>query len=296
VRGCEQDGADHPPHLFLGASDVSTYAVGDLQGCFASLQALLTKVAFNSAQDRLWLVGDLVNRGPNSLECLRFVRSLGQRAIVVLGNHDLHLLAVAAGISKIGRRDTIGPILDAPDCDELLDWLRQQKLLHVDGNFLMVHAGLLPQWSLTQALRLAGEVESLLRGASHRAFLQSMYGNEPNVWDDNLIGNARHRLVTNAMTRMRVLGNNNELDLEFKGELASLPPGLVPWFTKRHPSFADKTILAGHWSALGLYETPNFIGLDSGCAWGRQLTALRLEDRTVFQVPCAETTAREDGE
>ena len=267
---------------------MSTYAIGDLQGCFASLQVLLTKIKFDRVHDRLWLVGDLVNRGPGSLECLRFVRSLGTRATVVLGNHDLHLLAVAEGISKIGKRDTIQPILDAPDRDDLLDWLRHQKLLHVDESYVMVHAGLLPQWSLTQALALAGEVEVLLQGPDHRTFLKNMYGNEPNLWADTLTGSARHRLVTNAMTRMRVLGDNNELDLEFKGELAKIPVGLVPWFTKRHSSFADKTILAGHWSALGLHVTSKFIGLDSGCAWGRQLTALRLEDRAIFQVECAE--------
>ena len=275
---------------------MSTYGIGDLQGCFTSLQVLLAKIDFDSARDDLWLVGDIVNRGPGSLECLRFVRSLGKRATVVLGNHDLHLLAVAEGISKVGKRDTIQPILDAPDRNELLDWLRHQKLLHVDGRYLMVHAGLLPQWSLTQALSLAAEVEEQLRGSAHRAFLKNMYGNEPNRWDDKLPDSARHRLVTNVMTRMRVLSDNNELDFEFKGELATIPPGLVPWFTKRHSSFADKTILAGHWSALGLHVTSNFIGLDSGCAWGRQLTALRLDDRAIFQVACAETVVRGDEE
>ena len=268
---------------------MSRYAIGDLQGCFRSLEALLRKLDFDEAHDQLWLVGDLVNRGPGSLECLRFVRGLGKRATVVLGNHDLHLLAVAEGLSKVGKRDTIQPILDAPDRDELLAWLRNQKLLHAEGNFLMVHAGLLPQWSLAEALALAGEIEALIRGPTRRAFLKAMYGGEPRRWDDALTGDARHRIVTNALTRMRILGKNNELDLEFKGELASIPTGCVPWFTKRHPSLADKTIIAGHWSALGLYITPNFIGLDSGCAWGHQLTALRLEDRAIFQVDCTDT-------
>lgn len=268
---------------------MSTYAIGDLQGCYASLRALLEKVDFDSARDRLWLVGDLVNRGPDSLACLRFVRGLGTRATVVLGNHDLHLLAVAEGVSKPGKRDTIQPVLDAPDCDELLLWLRQQQLLHVEGNYLMVHAGLLPQWSLTQAIDLAGEIGAMLRGPTRRAFLTNMYGDEPDRWDEALTGNARQRLVTNAMTRMRILGDSDELDLAFKGTLASLPRGMTPWFMKRHPSFVDKTVLAGHWSALGLHVTPNFVGLDSGCAWGRQLTAFRLEDRAIFQVDCAET-------
>ena len=267
---------------------MSTYAIGDLQGCFASLQALLTKLNFDKTRDQLWLVGDLVNRGPASLECLRFLRSLGSSVIAVLGNHDLHLLAVAEGLGKVGRRDTIQAILDAPERDDLLEWLRQQKLIHAEGRYLMVHAGLLPQWSLQQALALANEIETLIRGQHRRAFLKNMYGNEPNLWDDGLIGYARHRLATNAMTRMRTLGNNNELELEFKGTLAEMPSTLVPWFSKRHPSFFDKTILAGHWSALGLHVTANFIGLDTGCVWGQQLTAVRLEDRAIFQVASVE--------
>ena len=268
---------------------MSTYAIGDLQGCFASFQALLAKIDFDSTRDRLWLVGDLVNRGPGSLECLRFVSGLSNRATVVLGNHDLHLLAVAEGLSKVGKYDTIQAILDAPDRADLLDWLCHQKLLHADGSYVMVHAGLLPQWSLAQAFALAGEIESSMQGTNRRAFLKNMYGNEPNRWDDILSGSGRLRLATNAMTRMRVLGDNDELNLEFKGELTAIPLGLTPWFTKRHPSFADKTILAGHWSALGLHVTANFIGLDSGCVWGQQLTACRLEDRAIFQVDCAET-------
>lgn len=274
---------------------MSTYAIGDLQGCHASLQALLDKIGFVSTEDRLWFVGDLVNRGPQSLACLRFVRSLGDRAVVVLGNHDLHLLAVAEGVSKLGKRDTLQPILDAPDRADLLDWLCRQKLLHVDERYLMVHAGLLPQWSLTKAMALAGEIEAMLRGPNRRAFLKDMYGNEPSRWDETLTGKSRHRLVANALTRMRILNDNNELDLEFKGELDAIPQGMAPWFAKRHASLADKTILAGHWSALGLHVLPNFIGLDTGCAWGRQLTAFRLEDRAIFQVECA-VTDRSDSE
>lgn len=268
---------------------MSTYAIGDLQGCFASLRALLTEINFDDTRDQLWLVGDLVNRGPGSLDCLRFVRGLGKRATVVLGNHDLHLLAVAEGLRKVGKRDTIQPILDAPDRDDLLEWLGNRKLLHVEGEFLLVHAGLLPQWSLTQAIALAGEIESLLRGPTRRTFLEDMYGDEPNRWDDTLPGKARRRIVINAMTRMRILGADNELDLAFNGEPGAVPSGMVPWFRRRHPSFANKTIIAGHWSALGLHVTPRFIGLDSGCVWGQQLTACRLEDRSIFQVACAET-------
>ena len=269
---------------------MSTYAIGDLQGCYRSLQALLERIDFDATRDRLWLVGDLVNRGPGSLECLRFVSRLGDRATVVLGNHDLHLLAVAEGVSKPGKRDTIQQILDAPDRDELLDWLRSRKLVHLDGNYLMVHAGLLPQWNLNRVMELASEIESLIRSPNRRDFLKHMYGNEPNRWDDTLTGPARYRIVTNAMTRMRLLDENDALNLEFKGELGTIPAGQHPWFMKRHPSTIDTTILAGHWSALGLHVTANFIGLDSGCAWGRQLSAVRLEDRAIFQVACAETT------
>ena len=219
---------------------MSTYAIGDLQGCFASLRALLTEINFDDTRDQLWLVGDLVNRGPGSLDCLRFVRGLGKRATVVLGNHDLHLLAVAEGLRKVGKRDTIQPILDAPDRDDLLEWLRQRKLLHVEGEFLLVHAGLLPQWSLTQAIALGGEIESLLRGPTRRTFLEDMYGDEPNRWDDTLTGKARRRIVINAMTRMRILGADNELDLAFNGEPGAVPSGMVPWF-KRRPRPSRKT-------------------------------------------------------
>lgn len=270
---------------------MSTYAIGDLQGCYVSLQALLEKLEFNKSRDTLWFVGDLVNRGPDSLACLRFARGLGDRAIAVLGNHDLHLLAVAEGLSRAGKRDTIQPILDAPDREDLLAWLRSRKLLHVDSHFIMVHAGLLPQWSLKTAIGLAQEIEKLISGRERRSFLKSMYGDEPVLWDNALVGSARNRLVTNAMTRMRLLNEHDEINLDYKGELEAIPPGTVPWFVRRHPSTLSRTIIAGHWSALGLHVTPNFVGLDTGCAWGQQLTAMRLEDRTIFQVDCAEGMA-----
>jgi bis(5'-nucleosyl)-tetraphosphatase (symmetrical) len=268
---------------------VNTYAIGDLQGCYTSLQALLKKVDFNRKSDQLWLVGDLVNRGADSLACLRFIRDLGERATLVLGNHDLHLLAIHAGVSRLGKRDTTEAVLNAADGDELLTWLRQQKMLHTAGEYVMVHAGLLPQWSFKKACELAAEIETLLRGPESRKFLKRMYGNDPNVWVDELRGSARHRLVANVLTRMRILDGNNALNLDFKGEYRDIPAGFVPWFNKRHPTFNNKTVLAGHWSGLGLRIEPNFIGLDTGCAWGRELTAIRLADRAVFQVPCAET-------
>ncbi len=267
---------------------MATYAIGDLQGCFITLQALLKKIEFDPARDRLWFVGDLVNRGPGSLQCLRFVHSLEGRANTVLGNHDLHLLAVSEGLGKAGKHDTLAAILDAPDRDELLRWLRDREFLHVEGDFVLVHAGLLPQWSLDLARSLAQHLEGELRGTNYREFLANMYGNEPDVWSDELEGMSRHRIAINAMTRMRVVDEQNRLDLKFKGEIDDLPSGFSPWFERRHLSFAEKTVIAGHWSALGLCVRSNFVGLDTGCVWGRELTALRLEDRVVFQVPCAE--------
>jgi bis(5'-nucleosyl)-tetraphosphatase (symmetrical) len=270
---------------------MSTYAIGDLQGCFLSLEAMLQKIDFKPGRDRLWFVGDLVNRGAGSLECLRFVSGLGSGAVTVLGNHDLHLLAVAEGVQKIGAGDTLQPVLAAPDCDALLHWLRTQKLLHIEGPFAMVHAGLLPAWSWPQAEALAQAVESALRGPAYRQLLTSMYGNEPDQWHKGLGEDERNRLVINATTRMRIVDAAGRMHLKFKGALDSLPPGMLPWFAAPTVRPRERTVIAGHWSALGLYQSADFIGLDSGCVWGRELSAFRLEDRTVFQVPCAETAA-----
>jgi bis(5'-nucleosyl)-tetraphosphatase (symmetrical) len=270
---------------------MSTYAIGDLQGCFLTLEALLAKIKFNPAQDRLWFVGDLVNRGAGSLECLRFVMNLGSRATVVLGNHDLHLLAIAEGVAKTKALDTLDDILHAPDRDVLLAWLRNQKLLHVEGKFAMVHAGLLPQWSWHQSLALAGEVEIMLRGKYYRHFLENMYGNNPDEWRDDLAGDGRLRVILNAMTRMRAITADGRMNLKFKSGLAEMPKDLLPWFTVPHTRGDEITVLAGHWSALGLHVTSNFIGLDSGCVWGRELTAMRLEDSAIFQVPSQEIIA-----
>ncbi|MEO8101421.1 MAG: symmetrical bis(5'-nucleosyl)-tetraphosphatase [Betaproteobacteria bacterium] len=268
---------------------MSTYAIGDLQGCFQTLEMLLAKIVFDPSRDRLWFVGDLVNRGPGSLECLRFVRQLADRAVVVLGNHDLHLLAVAEGLGKTGKHDTLASILAAPDRDDLLNWLRHRKMLHAEGDFVMIHAGLLPQWDLSLAMQLAREVESALGGDDYRSLLANMYGNEPDAWRDDLAITDRLRITINALTRMRVV-NGVRMDVNFKGELASLPKGRSPWFECKHPSFESKTIIAGHWSALGLHASTGFIGIDTGCVWGRELTAIRLEDRKIFQVPCAESS------
>ena len=267
---------------------MSTYAIGDLQGCFLTLQALLAKIKFDANSDRLWFVGDLVNRGAGSLACLRFVKALGDRAVVVLGNHDLHLLAIAEGVAKTKTLDTLDDILHAPDREVLLAWLRAQKLLHVESKFAMVHAGLLPQWNWDQSLALACEVEEALRGDHCRHFLESMYGNHPDEWRDDLKGDQRLRVILNAMTRMRAISHDGRMDLKFKGSLADMPSGLQPWFTAKNARGAATTLVAGHWSALGLHVTPNFIGLDSGCVWGRELTAIRLEDRAIFQMPSQE--------
>ena len=273
---------------------MATYAIGDVQGCWLTLEALLRKLRFRRGHDKLWFVGDLVNRGTGSLSCLRFVKSLGRDAVVVLGNHDLHLLAVAEGIATPHRLDTLQDVLNAPDCAELLSWLRHQKLLHVEQNYAMVHAGLMPQWSWQQAQALARDIERSLRGPRYRELLINMYGNEPAIWRDSLRGHHRKRLVLNVFTRMRVLTDAGALDLQFKGEPQSTPAGRTPWFEMPSVRRAKRTVIAGHWSALGLVQTNGFIGLDTGCVWGRQLTAFRLDDRKIFQMPSQEKSSNND--
>jgi len=267
---------------------MATYAIGDLQGCFTAFQRLIDLIRFDPSQDRLWLVGDIVNRGPDSLSLLRYIKQAGDAMVMVLGNHDLHLLMVAAGIAKNHPSDTIQSILDAPDCDELLHWLRQQKLFHAEGQYAMVHAGLLPSWSISQAEQLAQEVESALRQDSYQELFALMYGNEPNYWQDEWTGYDRLRVIINAMTRMRICTPDGKMNLAFKGDPQSIPSGYLPWFNLPQRISQQHTIICGHWSALGLYLTDNLIALDSGCVWGRQLTAIRLEDRKIFQFACAE--------
>lgn len=267
---------------------MATYAIGDIQGCYESLRRLLALCAFDPAVDRLWLVGDLVNRGPHSLETLRLIKSLGPAAVTVLGNHDLYLLMVAEGGAKFrGKDDTIQAILDAPDCAELLAWLRCQPLCFTEGNYCLVHAGLLPQWTAAQARELSREVEAALQGPDYREFILNLWGSEPAGWSDDLTGWPRLRVIVNAMTRMRFCSRDGIMEFKVKGKLAHAPAGHLPWFALPDRRSADAVLVTGHWSALGLKITPNLLALDSGCLWGGHLSALRLEDRQLFQVDCS---------
>lgn len=265
---------------------MAIYAVGDVQGCHTELVQLLEKIQFDASQDQLWLVGDLVNRGTDSLAVLRLVKSLGDSAITVLGNHDLHLLAVAEGVAALHRGDTLDEILHAPDRDELLFWLRHQKLLHTENDAVLVHAGLLPSWTVQQAALLANEAEQALQSSRYVDLLAHMYGNQPNHWRDEWVGYDRLRVIINAFTRLRICTNNGEMEFKFKGETKDIPHGYLPWFDVPQRANADATIVFGHWSALGLLHQENIIALDTGCLWGGALTAIRVEDQKIFQVAC----------
>lgn len=268
---------------------MATYAIGDIQGCYASFQHLLQEVGFSSSRDTLWLVGDLINRGPDSLAVLRWAKAHESSLRIVLGNHDLHTLAVAEGFVELHRSDTVQAIFEAPDRAELLDWLRGRDMAYGEDDYLMVHAGLLPQWESAQALELAHEVEAVLRGPNYREFFAQMYGNQPDHWDAGLQGMDRLRLVTNALTRLRVCTADGVMNFKFKGEVPDIPAGMMPWFDVPGRKSSDKTLVFGHWSALGLVVRDDVIALDTGCLWGGQLSALRLEDRRLYQVPCAQT-------
>lgn len=277
-------------------SGMAIYAVGDIQGCFDSLCRLLDRCRFDPADDRLWLVGDLVNRGPRSLETLRLVRGLGRAATTVLGNHDLYLLMAAAGFGRRNKGDTLDEILSAPDRDELLDWLRRQPLCHCEGEFCLVHAGLLPQWTVGQARTLAAEVEAALSSPNYLDFVANMWGSEPASWSDDLEGWSRLRVIVNAMTRMRFCSLDGVIDFKTKGEISAALPGYLPWFEVPGRRSAESVLVTGHWSALGLRIEPKLLALDSGCLWGRHLTAVRLDDRQVFQVDCSAAEAQRPSE
>lgn len=290
---------------------MSTYAIGDLQGCAQSFDRLLERIAFDRREDRLWLVGDLVNRGPDSLGVLRRVMALGDVATVVLGNHDLHLLAVGAGARRRGRNDTIADVLAAPDAARLLDWLRHRPLAHratvASREVLMVHAGVLPTWSVADTMRHAAELEAALRAESWREMLVHVFGDEPARWDDALAGNARLRVIVNALTRLRFCSDDGRIDFDSKDSPAgftetlgnastaaspgALPPpeGFRPWFDIASRRTRDARVVFGHWSTLGALVRDDIVALDSGCVWGGALTAVRLDDSALFQVRCPQS-------
>jgi bis(5'-nucleosyl)-tetraphosphatase (symmetrical) len=257
---------------------MATYAIGDIQGCYDELRGLLDELQFDPGKDKLWLVGDLVNRGPDSLEVLRFVKGLGDRALMVLGNHDLHLLALGAGIRKRAHKSNLDCVLKAHDRDELLHWLRHQPLMHYDAakGFAMIHAGLPPQWDLLEALSCAEEVEQVLRSPDYGDYLSKMYGNRPDRWSRELTGMDRLRFITNCFTRLRYCTSDGTLGLKEKGAVGSQSKPYLPWFAVPGRNTKDVRILFGHWSTLGYQAEHNVWSLDSGCVWGGSLTAVRV--------------------
>jgi len=273
----------------MNSSPISPiWMIGDVQGCASALARLLAHPDIAADTDaRFWFAGDLVNRGPQSLQTLRTIMALGERAVAVLGNHDLHLLAVAAGVRAAGKRDTLADILAAPDADDLITWLRERPLAHFEAGHLMVHAGVAAPWTVAQTLALAGEVEEALRGPDWRARLARMYGDKPTGWQDSLSGHKRLRVIINALTRMRLCAPDGRMDLATKGAPAAARAGLLPWYDVPGRAIGhatEITIVFGHWSTLGLMLRPDVICLDSGCVWGGPLTAVRLHDRRVVQV------------
>jgi len=276
---------------------MALYLIGDVQGCDDALGRLLDKIAFSPSRDTLVLLGDLVNRGPGSAAVLRRVHRLGAAAHSLLGNHDLHLLGIASGARKPGRHDTLCGVLDAPDRDAMLEWLRHQSMAlhrHLGGqDLLMVHAGVLPAWSLAQTLVLASEVEAALRGPAFGDFLRGMYGNEPSRWQEDLTGIARWRVIVNALTRLRFCTADGTMDFEAKDSAAAAPAGHLPWFDVPGRRTADITIAFGHWSTLGWVSRPDLIATDTGCVWGGCLSAARIgatpAEREHIEVKCAQS-------
>ncbi len=278
--------SDKLVQLITPSGNMTHYAIGDLQGCLLQTKSLLKKIRAATPDAKFIFVGDLVNRGPSSLQTLRFVRALGEAAIVLLGNHDLHLLAAAHGIRRMRDNDPLNEILQASDCAELLDWLRHQSMARAIGGHLLVHAGVLPQWTVAQTLALAGEVESVLRGPDWIDFLREMYGNQPLKWSDALTGADRLRCIVNALTRLRFCTADGEMEFDTASGIGTAPPGFMPWFEVPGRKTEKSPVVFGHWSALGLLLRPNLISLDTGCVWGGKLTAVRLSDRSVLQVDC----------
>ncbi len=272
---------------------MAVYAIGDIQGCYDPFRRLLDEIAFDPDKDKLWLVGDLVNRGPKSLKVLRFVRALGDSAITVLGNHDLHLLALSQDAIVNGKRfETLTKTLNAPDLDEIVEWLRHLPLAHYDEKMdtLMVHAGTFPTWTVEKTLRRAAEVEAVLRGPRFATLLKKMYSNRPSQWSGSLTGYSRLRFIINCLTRMRMLTADLRLRMAYSGPPWNASAKLTPWYEFEHDNWKDTRIVFGHWSQLGLMVLPKLISLDSGCVWGRQLTAARIDRPAIriYQVPAQE--------
>ena len=281
------DPATQPP-----GDATSPVVIGDIQGCFGGLQLLLERIERGcGGAPPLWLVGDLVNRGPQSLATLRWAMANERRIVCVLGNHDLHLLAVAAGIRPMHRSDTLAEILAAPDRDDLIDWLRRRPLAHLRDGVLMVHAGVLPQWDARRTVTLASEVQAMLSGPDWTDFLRVMYGNEPSAWDEGLRGHDRLRVIVNALTRLRFCTPEGRMEYRTKLGADAAPPGYLPWFDVPGRASADVTVVFGHWSTLGLRLRPYLIALDTGCVWGGALTGVRLSDRALFQAACPPAAA-----
>ena len=274
---------------------MALYLIGDVQGCDTALGRLLDEIAFSPSRDRLVLLGDLVNRGPESLAVLRRMAALGDAAACLLGNHDLHLLVVSQGVRRPHRTDTLGDILAAPDRDALLDWLRHRPMALHERGVLMVHAGVLPQWSAARTMQLAAEVETVLRGADWHVFMHQMYGNQPDEWHDGLQGTARLRVIVNALTRLRLCSAEGRMEFDTKDSGATAPAGYLPWFDVPGRQTADDVIAFGHWSTLGWLDRPDLISLDTGCVWGGCLSALRLgagaRGRELIQVRCPQAQA-----
>lgn len=269
----------------MSAPDI--WMIGDIQGCYAPLDALLSQpLIAENPQARFWFAGDLVNRGPSSLQTLRRLMSLEDRSVFLLGNHDLHLLAVAAGIRAPGKSDTFHEVLTAPDAGDIIYWLRHRKLAHFELDHLMVHAGVLPKWTVKKTLSLANEVEQALRSDNWAKSLQKMYGNEPTRWKEGHTGAKRLRVIINALTRLRMCNPKGNMMLSVKSSPKDRSDDLIPWFDMPERATRDVTVVFGHWSTLGLLNRPDVICLDTGCVWGGHLSAMRLQDRRLVQIAC----------
>ena len=272
---------------------MATWAIGDVQGCLSSLDQLLGEIAFRPEVDKLWLVGDLVGRGPDPCGVLDLLISLEERAVCVLGNHDLHLIAASFELQQVKAEDNLSPILQHPDRSKYIEFLLKQPLIHFSSeiNWIMAHAGVYPWWSLSESLKLAEEVSFVLKGRNPESFLEHMYGDHPVKWDTRLSGKDRLRFITNVFTRMRLCNAKGQLDLKHKSNLASAPVGFLPWFDYENPGLGDTRVVFGHWSTLGLVQKSRYLGLDSGCVWGGRLSAVHLESEhvNIFSVPCGST-------